>query len=225
MPQVLSSIWSCIWCCVLVTGFAHHCFTLSYVVIITHENNFLHLKVQLQKEFNKLKQFFSLFLAWTKLCIHWGTSMVMHSPNLSYLIPSTLSWSMRRRYCFACFFLASFPSTACRVKDSCLTFYPYFQVFPLDYCLFVAIVVYFLYCTMSGIRAISIRCCWIRVSFKFFHKLCIYFTCALLRRHGGQMTSMLDSRLSSLVSTPSQGHNICVVFLGKNFTLCAYLFW
>ena len=68
---------------------------------------FFHLKVQLQKEFNKLKQVLcfsnnllfsiSLFLAWTKLCIHWGTSMVMHSPNLSYLIQSTLSWSMRRR--------------------------------------------------------------------------------------------------------------------------------
>lgn len=125
---------------------------------------------------------------------------------------------------FCMIFLASFLLTACRVKDSCLTFYPYFQVFPLDYCLFVAIVVYFLYCTMSGIRAISIRCCWIRVSFKFFHKLFIYFTCALLRRHGGQMTSMLDSRSStcSLVSTPSQGH--CVVFLSKNFNLCAYLF-
>ncbi|XP_020623548.1 probable lysosomal cobalamin transporter [Orbicella faveolata] len=37
------------------------------------------------------------------------------------------------------------------------------KVFPLDYCLFVAIVLYFLYCTMSGIRAISIRCCWIRL--------------------------------------------------------------
>ena len=41
----------------------------------------------------------------------------------------------------------------------------FFQVFPLDYCLFVAIVLYFLYCTMSGIRAIGIRCCWIKVSF------------------------------------------------------------
>ncbi|PFX18361.1 putative lysosomal cobalamin transporter [Stylophora pistillata] len=38
------------------------------------------------------------------------------------------------------------------------------KVFPLDYCLFVAIVLYFLYCTMAGIRAISIRCCWIKVS-------------------------------------------------------------
>lgn len=37
------------------------------------------------------------------------------------------------------------------------------KVFPLDYCLFVAIVLYFLYCTMSGIRAISIRCCWIKL--------------------------------------------------------------
>ncbi|KAL9980898.1 hypothetical protein ACROYT_G009538 [Oculina patagonica] len=37
------------------------------------------------------------------------------------------------------------------------------RVFPLDYCLFVAIVLYFLYCTMSGIRAISIRCCWIKL--------------------------------------------------------------
>lgn len=37
------------------------------------------------------------------------------------------------------------------------------RVFPLDYCLFVAIVLYFLYCTMSGIRAIGIRCCWIKL--------------------------------------------------------------
>lgn len=37
------------------------------------------------------------------------------------------------------------------------------KVFPLDYCLFVALVLYFLYCTMSGIRAIGIRCCWIKL--------------------------------------------------------------
>lgn len=37
------------------------------------------------------------------------------------------------------------------------------KVFPLDYCLFVAVVLYFLYCTMCGIRAMGIRCCWIKL--------------------------------------------------------------
>ncbi|XP_015757739.1 PREDICTED: probable lysosomal cobalamin transporter [Acropora digitifera] len=39
------------------------------------------------------------------------------------------------------------------------------KVFPLDYCLFVGIVLFFLYCTMSGIRAIGIRCFCIKVSY------------------------------------------------------------
>lgn len=37
------------------------------------------------------------------------------------------------------------------------------KVFPLDYCLFVGIVLFFLYCTMSGIRAIGIRCFCIKL--------------------------------------------------------------
>jgi len=37
------------------------------------------------------------------------------------------------------------------------------KVFPLDYCLFVEIVLFFLYCTMSGIRAIGIRCFCIKL--------------------------------------------------------------
>ncbi|KAJ7373804.1 putative lysosomal cobalamin transporter [Desmophyllum pertusum] len=37
-------------------------------------------------------------LAWIKPCIHWVTSLVMLFPNLSFPIPSTLSWFMHRRY-------------------------------------------------------------------------------------------------------------------------------
>ncbi|XP_031550447.1 probable lysosomal cobalamin transporter [Actinia tenebrosa] len=37
------------------------------------------------------------------------------------------------------------------------------QVFPLDYCLFVAIVLYFIYASMAGIKRTGIRCCWIKL--------------------------------------------------------------
>ncbi|KXJ15975.1 probable lysosomal cobalamin transporter [Exaiptasia diaphana] len=37
------------------------------------------------------------------------------------------------------------------------------KVFPLDYCLFLAIVLYFIYASMAGMKRTGIRCCWIRL--------------------------------------------------------------
>ncbi|EDO47438.1 predicted protein [Nematostella vectensis] len=36
-------------------------------------------------------------------------------------------------------------------------------VFPLDYCLFLLVVLYFVYSSMAGIRRVGIRCCWIKL--------------------------------------------------------------
>ena len=54
----------------------------------------------------------------------------------------------------------------------------FFQVFPVDYCLFFAIVFYFVYSTMTGMKKIGIRFFWVKVSF------CSKVKNLLLEKHG-----------------------------------------
>ncbi|EDO27417.1 predicted protein, partial [Nematostella vectensis] len=88
------------------------------------------------------------------------------------------------------------------------------RVFPLDYCLFLLVVLYFVYSSMAGIRRVGIRCCWIKL-FKVRPRRtlpqALLFMCVMLMLIVLSLNVMLFSLAPQYVMYGSQNYRVTLI--------------
>lgn len=121
-----------------------------------------------------------LFLALTRQCTAWDINLAMLCQLGTCQTLLTLCWFIHRRWVDFLkihFCLILLKISKIRRKQTFITYLGYLhiaflylcglqyvQVFPLDYILMTGVIVYFVLCSMAGVRIIGIWFLWIRVS-------------------------------------------------------------